>query len=94
MCTSIVCKKQAKILRYIKEKLSYLKNLHILEKETFQLKDVTFICGTMWTDFNKGEGYAMRMIERRMNDFQIIKNSNRKNISKLSSQLYFDALVF
>lgn len=63
----------------IKEKLSYLKNLHILEKETFKLEDVTFICGTMWTDFNKGEGYAMRMIERRMNDFQIIKNSNRES---------------
>nr|QMP83003.1 MAG: hypothetical protein [Caudoviricetes sp.] len=64
---------------YIKEKLSYLKNLHILEKETLRLEDVTFIAGTMWTDFNRGEGYAMRMIERRMNDFQIIKNSNKTN---------------
>lgn len=70
---------------YIKEKLSYLKNLHILEKETFKLEDITFICGTMWTDFNKGEGYAMRMIERRMNDFQIIKNSNRESKDEWTS---------
>ena len=70
---------------YIKEKLSYLKNLHVLEKETFQLEDVTFICGTMWTDFNKGEEYAMRMIERRMNDFQIIKNSNRESENEWTS---------
>ena len=39
----------------------------------------------MWTDFNKGEGYAMRMIERRMNDFQIIKNSNRKSDNEWTS---------
>ena len=69
---------QSEVLSYIKEKLSYLKNLHVLEKETFQLDDVTFLAGTMWTDFNKNDEFAMRQIERRMNDFQIIKNSNKK----------------
>ena len=63
----------------LKQKLSYLDNLHILEKETFKLDGVTFIAGTMWTDFNKNDEYAMSMIERRMNDFQIIKNSNRES---------------
>ena len=63
-------------LYHIKEKFSYLKNLHILEKEKFVLNDVTFLCGTMWTDFNKNDEYAMGLIERRMNDFQIVKNSN------------------
>ena len=63
----------------LKEKLSYLDNLHILEKETFKLDGVTFVAGTMWTDFNNKDEYAMRMIERRMNDFQIIKNSNRES---------------
>lgn len=63
---------------YIKEKLSYLKNLHVLEKETFQLDDVTFICGTMWTDFDNNDEYGMGLISRRMNDFQIIKNSNKR----------------
>jgi Icc-related predicted phosphoesterase len=66
---------------HIKEKLSYLKNLHVLEKETFQLEDVTIVCGTMWTDFNKGNECAMRIIERRMNDFQIVKNSNKTNLN-------------
>ena len=63
----------------LKQKLSYLDNLHILEKETFKLNGVSFICGSMWTDFNKNNEYSMRMIERRMNDFQIIKNSNRES---------------
>jgi Icc-related predicted phosphoesterase len=67
----------ANTLSNIKEKLSYLKNLHILEKEKLLLNDVTFLCGTMWTDFNKNDEYAMGLIERRMNDFQIIKNTNK-----------------
>lgn len=70
---------------YLKEKLSYLKNLHILEKEIFQLEDVTFICGTMWTDFNKNNPLAMQLISYRMNDFQLIKNSNRKSDKYLTS---------
>lgn len=65
---------------YIKEKLSYLKNLHILEKETFKLEDITFLATTLWTDFNKKDPVAMVNIARRMNDFQIIKNSNKKNL--------------
>lgn len=60
---------------HIKEKFSYLKNLHILEKEKFVVNNITFLCGTMWTDFNNDE-YVMGLIERRMNDFQIVKNSN------------------
>lgn len=70
---------------YIKEKLSYLNNLHILEKETLRLEDVTFIAGTMWTDFNKNDPLAMQLIAHRMNDFQIIKNSNGKRDKYLTS---------
>ncbi len=75
----------AKEFEYTREKLSYLKNLHILEKETFKLDDVTFICGTMWTDFNKNDPLAMDLISHRMNDFQIIKNSNGKRDKYLTT---------
>lgn len=61
-----------------KEKLSYLKNLHILEKEKFVLDDVTFLCGTMWTDFNNGDETAMRQIGYMMNDYQLVKNTNKE----------------
>lgn len=60
-----------------KEKLSYLKNLHILEKEKFVLDDVTFLCGTMWTDFNNGDETSMRQIGYMMNDYQLVKNTNK-----------------
>jgi len=39
--------------------------------------DVTFIGGTLWTDFNNQDEFTMRHVERRMNDFQCVKNSNR-----------------
>jgi Icc-related predicted phosphoesterase len=64
-------------LPHIKEKLSYLKNLHILEKEKFVLEDVIFLCGTMWTDFNNGDSDTMDQIRRRMNDFQLVKNTSK-----------------
>jgi hypothetical protein len=38
---------------HFKDVLGYLPNLHILEKETFVLDDVTFIGGTLWTDMNR-----------------------------------------
>lgn len=75
----------AETYSYIKEKFSYLKNLHILEKETVNINDVTFVCGTMWTDFNKNDPLSMQNISWRMNDFQIIRNSNRKEDPYLSS---------
>jgi Icc-related predicted phosphoesterase len=75
----------AETYSYLKENLSYLKNLHILEKEKIVLNDVTFLAGTMWTNFNNYDSNAMAYIQWRMNDFRIIKNSNRKDDQRLTS---------
>jgi len=75
----------AETYSYLKENLSYLKNLHILEKEKIVLNDVTFLAGTMWTNFNNYDPNAMAYIQWRMNDFRIIKNSNRKDDQRLTS---------
>jgi len=64
-------------LSELKSKLGYLKNLHILDKETFTLNDVTFIGGTLWTDMNDRDPLTMHAIRTMMNDFRIIKNSNK-----------------
>jgi predicted phosphodiesterase len=61
----------------LKSKLGYLKNLHILDKETFTLNDVTFVGGTLWTDMNDRDPVTMTAIRNMMNDFRIIKNSNK-----------------
>jgi hypothetical protein len=55
--------------------LGYLPNLHILEKQTFVLDDITFIGGTLWTDMNKRDIRTLHEISRMMNDFRCVVNS-------------------
>lgn len=60
----------------LKEKLSYLTNLHILEKEYVAFDDVTFIAGTLWTDMNKEDSLTLARIGGYMNDYKIIDDSS------------------
>ena len=62
---------------HIREKLAYLKNLHVLEKQSITLGDVTFVCGTLWTDMNQEDPYTLYSIRGMMNDYRCIKNSLR-----------------
>lgn len=66
----------AKSLPRLKEKLAYLKNLHVLDKETFTLEGVTFVGGTLWTDMNKEDPLTLQGIRHKMNDYQIIEDSS------------------
>jgi predicted phosphodiesterase len=61
-------------ISHLKSKLKHLKNLHVLEKEIITLDDVTFVCGTLWTDMNKGDPLTLHAIGDMMNDFKIIRN--------------------
>lgn len=62
----------------LKKYLKYLPNLQILDKETWTLFDeITFVGGTLWTNMNKGDSLTMWHCGRAMNDFRLIKNSNR-----------------
>ena len=63
---------------HIRQKLAYLKNLHVLEKQTLTLGDVTFVCGTLWTDMNREDPETMYHVTGMMNDYRCIKNSLRK----------------
>ena len=65
----------AKTVPHFKDVLRYLPNLHILEKETFVLNDITFIGGTLWTDMNKRSVRTLHEISRMMNDFRCVDNS-------------------
>jgi Icc-related predicted phosphoesterase len=68
----------AKVITDMKEKLSYLKNIYILDREVKKIDDVTFIGSTLWTDMNSGDPLTLLHMKDRMNDFDCIKNSNRK----------------
>lgn len=55
-----------------------LSNVYLLEKEIKVINDVTFIGGTLWTDMNGGDELTLYHMKSMMNDFRIIKNSNRQ----------------
>jgi len=62
----------------LKRKLAYYENLHILDREVFELNDVVFVGGTLWTDMNKEDPLTLYHVKDRMNDFRCVKNSNRE----------------
>lgn len=62
----------------LKENLSYLKNVYVLDRECKVIDDVTFIGGTMWTDMNNRDPLTMFHIKSMMNDFRTVDNSNRE----------------
>jgi len=66
----------AKSIPHIREKLAYLNNLHVLDKECITFDEVTFIGGTLWTDMNKEDPSTLYGIKGCMNDYRIIENSN------------------
>jgi Icc-related predicted phosphoesterase len=61
----------------LKFELAPFSNIHLLEKETWEYKNFTFVGATMWTDMNKDDSLTKWHCGQRMNDFQLIKNSNR-----------------
>jgi predicted phosphodiesterase len=61
---------------HIKSALKHLENIHVLDKEIWELNDHVFIGGTLWTDMNGEDEMTMNHVARRMNDFQICENSN------------------
>lgn len=53
------------------------RGIHFLDKECVKIDDVTFIGGTLWTDMNKEDSLTLYHISKRMNDFRVVRNSNR-----------------
>ena len=72
----------AKTYDRLKAELIDLPNIHLIEKETWEHNGITFVGGTLWTDMNKNDSLTLWHCGQRMNDFQLIANSNRKTHHK------------
>ena len=48
-------------------------NAHIVEDEIIKINDVSFVCATLWTNYNKNDPMAMYAAEQTMNDFKKIR---------------------
>ena len=68
----------ANTLTTLRNRLGYLVNLHILDKEMVQLGGVSLIGGTLWTDMNKEDSITLLHMKGMMNDFRCVDNS--KNV--------------
>ena len=62
----------------LKKRFAYLTNVHVLDREVFELNDVVFVGGTLWTDMNKEDPLTLHAMTRMMNDFRCVDNSNRE----------------
>ena len=62
----------------IRDRLGYLVNLHVLDKESVLINNVLFIGGTLWTDMNKEDGITLMHMKSMMNDFRCVTNSARE----------------
>jgi predicted phosphodiesterase len=50
-------------------------NLHVLERDTVELDDVTFVGATLWTDFGCGDPRVMKRAWHGLNDFWAIRRA-------------------
>ena len=64
-----------KTVPLLRERLSYLKNLHVMDKEVMVIDDVVFFAGTLWTDMNKEDPVTMSHIRGVMNDYRMVEDS-------------------
>lgn len=55
----------------------YLPQVHFLNDESISIDGVHFFGGTMWTDFEGGNEWAMQYAERGMYDFELIRERGR-----------------
>lgn len=62
-------------IQWIKDHVAQFKNIYVLEKETLVIDDLTFVGGTLWTDFNKSNPITMSNAQRVMNDYHKVHNS-------------------
>lgn len=66
----------AKTADILQEEFKYFTNFKFLNNSHVDICDVRFMGGTLWTDFNKMDPLSLQNIKHKMNDFNVIENSN------------------
>ena len=66
----------------VRAELAQFSNIYVMEKETVDIGDFTFVAGTLWTDMNQSDPLTLQHCRKAMNDFQLIKNSDRMTTHK------------
>lgn len=69
----------------LKRELAQYSNIYLLDNETFDIDDKTFVGTTLWTDMNKGCPQTMSAAEMFMPDFKIVKYFDGVNYYKYTA---------
>lgn len=70
-------------IQYLRDECARFPNVYFMENDSRTINDVTFIGSTLWTDMNRGDPLTLHAVADMMNDFRIIRNSDR-NYARLS----------
>ena len=62
---------------WLRDEAKNYSNIHFIDKAQVEIDGVTFVGGTLWTDMNRNDPTTLQLIEGMMNDFRIIRNSQR-----------------
>ena len=73
-------------IKDLKEALSTWENIHVLDNETFELDNKSFIGSTLWTSMNDECPLTMNAAGFSMPDFRIIKYTDGVNYYKYTPQ--------
>lgn len=72
-------------LDYLQQEVNKFSNIHFLENNSVVIDGITFLGGTLWTNMNNLDPVTMNVVAHGMNDFNIIRNSDR-NFARLTPQ--------
>lgn len=70
-------------IQYLRDEVSAYPNIYFLENDVKEIDDVVFVGGTLWTDMNQGDPITINVVSSMMNDYRIIRNSDR-NYARLT----------
>jgi len=65
-------------------------NVHMLEKDRWELDGVVFLGTTLWSDLNHGDPLTMHAVRDMMNDYHQITEKNGEHYHKLRPQATYD----
>lgn len=77
----------------LREALTPFPNVHFLDNEVITIGDVTFIGGTLWTNFNNGDPHAMMAAAWGMNDFVVVGNGPDNSRARTKALQPADVMV-
>jgi len=62
---------------WLREEASVFPNVYFLEMDSKEINGIIFVGSTLWTDMNKGDPTTMGICLTTMNDYRMVRDSNR-----------------